>query len=153
MRFSLTLAAATVALTLVLPAGAAARTTYYIPPGNSSGSEYVESVPTASGNAPTSGLAGAHGSRADILSKQTLSALARDGTVGAQTAAFANATAPAFQSSAAGTASSGGSSPVLAVARAVIGLGGHGTFGLLAFALVAAALLTGAIAWRRRRAG
>lgn len=153
MRLPLILAAIMV---LALPASAAARTTYYIPPGNSSGSEYVESVPTVGGNAPTSAVAGGTGSRRDILSKQTQAALERYGTVGAQTADFADATAPAFQGPAAGVsgaAPSAGSSPALAVARSVIGLGAHGGFGLLPPALIAAALLTGAIALRRRRAG
>ena len=98
-------------LALAVPASAAASTQYFIPPGNSGGSEYLESVPTAGGSSPTNGLTrhgtGGSGSQG-ALPPSTQSSLSRFGSVGKQTAAFANRTAPAGTTGNASRGSSNG---------------------------------------------
>ena len=86
------------AFALALPADAFASTQYFIPPGNSGGNEYVESVPTAGGSSPTNVLphhGGGGTPSSGTLSPGTRSSLLNDGTPGKQAAAFAEATGPA----------------------------------------------------------
>jgi hypothetical protein len=106
-------------LALVLPASATASTQYYIPPGNSSGNEYVESVPTAGGSAPAlaihhggSGGSGSRGSGSGgAISPATRAALVRQGNDGAQTAAFVEATSPSAGFASSTPASTSGHTP------------------------------------------
>src|SRR5947209_12491732 len=86
---------------LGLPASAVASKQPYItlvPPGNSGANQYVENVPTASGNGSTSNLtqpSGPGGSRGGALPASTQTALAHQGANGVRAAAIAAATAPA----------------------------------------------------------
>src|SRR5579864_3014210 len=92
----------TVGLVLLLAAPAAAfgRGTPLTPAGNSAVGQYVEIIPTASGGRPSSSVHASDGSsssqpaESNPLAASTQHALARDGRVGAQAAAVAEATAP-----------------------------------------------------------
>jgi hypothetical protein len=92
MKTSLTALCATVACLVAAPAAMA---TKYAPPGNSAISEYIENVPGAKGNVPSTSVH-SHGSAGSgVLSASTQHALAQKGSDGAQVAALAAATAPA----------------------------------------------------------
>jgi hypothetical protein len=97
-----TIVAALVALALPASALASTPPKYFIPPGNSSGNQYVESIPTAGGKSSTNGVThsgGGHGT----LPPRTQSALVSQGHDGAQAAAFANATGNGPQSGGSGS--------------------------------------------------
>jgi hypothetical protein len=95
----------------VLAPAAAAKTKNVAPPGNSAISQYVESIPTASGNKPSSSLHSGGGSHhgggtgggttsgggtggGGSIPSSTQQQLAASGAAGAQAAALAQATAP-----------------------------------------------------------
>ncbi len=148
------------------------------PPGNSGVNQYVEHVPTACGDKPTSGTQGGGvgggaggpggpggpGSGSGI-SGQTASQLAKLGAAGKAAAAFAQATAPSRGKGSGGqngnhgsvsgaTAGGSGSSPITSLVKALTGSssgGGLGTF--LPILLVATLIgVTGIALLRRRRA-
>src|SRR5438270_1223913 len=92
-----------------------------VPPGNSGASQYAESVPTASGNQPTSSLPGGGGSQGggggqggsggpggSAVSSATVHALSAQGAAGTAAATLALATAPSRASSPAGARHRGG---------------------------------------------
>ncbi len=162
---------------LVLPASASAITYTVIPPSNSGGDQYVESVPTASGNRSSrvvaKGESGVHraSSASGPITPATQAALVRQGRVGRKAAALARATAPANVhrsavggvvsgggssggGSSGGGASGGGSSPVGTLVGSLVGAGSDGGLGVaLPVALIVTALGVSAVAVRRRRAG
>ncbi len=110
-----------VVVALAIPASAVASTQYYIPPGNSGGNQYVESVPSAGGSTPANRIGHSRGS-GGALSPGTQSSLLQYGSTGRQTAAFANATAPGAGAEAHG----GGGSHTRAAGGPVGGSGGSG---------------------------
>ena len=77
-------------IAVALPSAAAARLRTIAPPGDSSVSQYVESVPSDSGNRPTASL-GSH----PALTPSQSQALDRAGTGGKTLVAVVDATAPA----------------------------------------------------------
>jgi hypothetical protein len=88
-------------VTVALPAAAGAAGRPLVPQGNSGANQYVESIPTAGGQRPTSsvganqtGSAGSS-STSSILTPSVRAALASQGHDGRQTAALARAYAPA----------------------------------------------------------
>ena len=157
------------AVCLALPAGAAAKIRPYIPPGNAGANEYVESVPTPTGNKPTTNVIEAPG--AGSLTPATESALVATGPDGRRAAALANATAPptlrhrrnrqhgTTTSGSGGPPGSGGggsigsSSPGSAagtVVESVFGLHGQGGAALPVILILAALALGAGRMWRRR---
>ncbi len=93
MRLS-SIAVAAVAVSL---AAAPAASAYKLaPPGNSAVSQYVENVPGAKGNVPTTSIHSHSGSGTSVaVTPSTQRALSSQGADGARAAALANATAPA----------------------------------------------------------
>jgi len=148
-------------MALALPAAASAGIRTIAPPGESAVSEYVESVPTAKGQSPTSSL----GSQAGALTPSQTAALDRSGAEGRTLAAVVDATSPSpvaapARTAGRGNAAAGGRaqslppgdgsrSPVDSVASAA--LGGGGGMGLLLPALMLAAVLVTAVGLFRRR--
>jgi hypothetical protein len=146
---------------LALPAGAAAQST--APPGNAGIDEYLETVPSGSGN---KSVVPKRGSR-DGLSPSTVKALEAQGADGKLAAELAASTAPATSAkpSASGSGSGGNGSapgvklrdepaqsPITAVVDAVTGASGDGGMGLLLPILLigtSAAVLAAALARRR----
>jgi hypothetical protein len=120
-----------IALGVLVPAAHATNRTI-APPGNSGVQQYLENVPTASGNRPTNSIhAGGSGGGGGGggVSPSTQRRLAALGVAGADTAALAKATAPRIPRRTAGRGSkplaAGGGpavrSPVAAVADTVTG--------------------------------
>lgn len=159
---------------LGFPTVAMANWTPYVPPGNSGANQYVESVPSASGNSssgavrshrPTSGKALA--AQPGPVSRSTEAALLASGRAGRITAILASTTGPRGLAPAppahrkskirSGVAvnpttppggSSGGNSGVGSVLGAMTG---GGTSSLLPFVLALSALVVAAFAVGRRR--
>jgi hypothetical protein len=70
----------------------------YVPPNQSAASQYTEDVPTAGGNAPTSGVGGSgpgSGSGAGSIPAKTLHQLNHSGSAGAAAASLARSLSPA----------------------------------------------------------
>lgn len=85
---------------LVAPASALASGPKPVPPSNSAANQYVETVPTAGGGRPATGItshsgSGSAGAPAAVLPPQTQTALRSSGRDGQRVAALAAATAPA----------------------------------------------------------
>jgi hypothetical protein len=161
---------------LAVPAAASARGRT-VPPGNSSVMQYVESIPTAKGNRPTTtitpgggggGSSGANGAAggAGVLTASQQRALARQGRGGLQVAALAAATGSgrARHRSHGGAGvttvakptpqvfTPGGSAPASDVVNALTGGSTHGGLGpLLPVILIVGALGPGLIVLSRRR--
>jgi hypothetical protein len=159
---------------VAVPASAVAAPRYYVPPGNSSADQYVESIPTAGGNGTSGRIAPrtSRGNRArgTVLSPSVESALQRVGTDGIQAATFADATGslptdaakphlrqgsvvrtPVSDSSEIRGASTGGYPAVGPVVRSLFGLSrGGGTFGVLVAVLILGTVGIGSVALRRR---
>jgi hypothetical protein len=91
MRTSLIAASAVIVSLAAAPAASAIK---IAPPGNSAVSEYVENVPGAKGNVPSSSVHRRHGDTG-ALSPSTRRALVSQGSDGTQAAVLAIATAPA----------------------------------------------------------
>lgn len=159
---------------LAFPAAASASWVPYVPPSNSGANQYVESVPSASGNTstgtvrshrPTSGKALA--AQPGAVSPRTEAALLAAGNPGRVTAVLAATTGPRLpaqsgthhtkqHSGVAGSPSdpsSGGGGSGSSGAGSVVGAltGTSGTSGLLPVALALSALALAAIAVARRR--
>ena len=130
------------------------------PPGNSAVSQYVESIPTASGSRPVSSLNSGGGSggpgAAGGLSSGTSRSLAGNGRAGAGVLNLVRSTAPTHRAS---NPSWGGAflhkqgvSPVTSVLRALTGSSSSGGLGiLLPIILVTALVGAGGLALLRRR--
>lgn len=150
-----TAAALAVALALALPTTAIARrsTGTIAPPGNSAVSQYVEDIPTAKGERPTStihpgGGPGRPGGGASVpLSQGAARALNHRGPDGRGAAAVAEATSP-LGHGLGGTG--GGSSPFATIVKTATGSSG-GLGALLPILLIVVAIGGGLIALRRRR--
>jgi hypothetical protein len=128
------------------------------PPGNSGVDEYLETVPTAGGNAPSSGApSGGHGHLPAAVTK----ALAARGADGRATAALAAGTAPSGPARSTPPAGlparelrePSGSSVPSAIARALGGEGAGGMGVWLPILLALSALGIGGVAVARRRSG
>lgn len=176
-RFAIALAIA-----LAAPSWAQARVHTIAPPGNSGVGQYVETLPTAGGGQPTStvhsggaggpvgrgGSGGGPGAWAGgAVASSTQRALARQGSVGAATAALAQATAPRPARSGRSDAGSGhgrvnpsslaaaggdGSSPSTSVIKALTGSTNSGGLGpLLPIALIGSVLAAAVLTLVRRR--
>jgi hypothetical protein len=170
-------AVALVVLVAAIPASAVASTQYYIPPGNSSANEYVESVPTAGGGSASGfpGVGGGtrpqHGGTAGAVSSSTRSALVHQGRDGVLTAAFATESAPAGPhitgaerapehasrnhaggAVTTGTGAADSGSPVGSVLGALTGAGGATSSRVLLLILILVGLGTATVALRRRLA-
>ena len=168
------LLAAAITISVMVPATAQASFKPYVPPGNSAANEYVESVPTASGNRSTRPITShsSSASQSSALSPGTQTALARQGRDGARAAALVQATAPASarkhnrHSSTGGAAPNGSggggsgggsgggtaSAPAATLLHALTGSGTSSGLGaaLPALLIVAALTLSGIALWRRR---
>lgn len=148
-------------LVLVLPTAAAARSRTIAPPGDSSVSQYLETVPTSAGPSPTS----SPGDQRGALTPGQRQALARSGADGQTLAAVVAATSPPPAGASGGTSGATGAasthgaaaggrlppvvlarhsagSPVASIAAAVGGGGGMGIF----LPAVMLALLVGIVA-------
>jgi hypothetical protein len=159
---------------LAAPATASARGGPVFPAGNSSVNQYVEVVPTVTGGRPVTnihsatGVGGGSGASdrpsgggASPIAPSTQRSLSRQGTNGAETAAFVRATAPAGVDRAQTTGATSISSPAAPqrsvsseVLAAISGSATHGGLGPLLPALLIAALLAAPafyIARRRNR--
>jgi hypothetical protein len=158
------IAAVVVGALLIVPAMASASRTV-APPGNSSVSQYVETVPTAKGNRPTSTIApgggggggsssggsASSGSGGSSVSAKTAKALSKAGKAGQRALALARATAPGAVAPAA-KGNSGGSSALSTLVRAATGSSSSGGMGsLLPAILIVVALCGAALAFRNRR--
>src|SRR5579862_893164 len=162
---------------LAAPAAALGHGTPVAPAGNSAVNQYVEILPTASGGRPSSSVetGNSGGSESSPITASTQRALARQGGVGAQAAAVAEATAPHLTARPVvhrkrgahplpGITPGGGSvsvyngpaaphrSSASQLAAALTGSATHGGLGaLMPILLVAAAAGAVALALRRRR--
>ena len=132
------------------------------PPGNSSAGEYLETVPTSSGNRRSDSFpgGGGGGGHRGGPSASTVHRLGGLGAAGKGALAFARRTAPstarpprAFNRPAGAVADAGtGGSPLDAIVKRVLGSsdsGGTGT--LLPLTLLVAAIALSAVALARRR--
>jgi len=160
-------------LALALPASAGAQAP--LPPSNSAANQYVEDVPTASGNRPTTGITRRESARPlssaapGPLAPSTSGALAHQGADGAGTAALVRATAPprprhrsgagrprgggVSGAGVSGGGSSGdGASPPATVFQSLTGFSLAGGLGaVLPVILILSALGVRAVVLRRRR--
>jgi hypothetical protein len=154
---------------LVFPASALASTHPVIPPGNSGANQYIETLPSASGQGradvrtpsgthPASSGTSSVGS--PVLPTPVASSLARRGHDGRAAARFARATGPsgarhrdlAVSRSPGGPKPPAGSSPVSTVLGSLTGLSGGGGLGAaLPIILVLIAVWIAGLAIRRRR--
>jgi hypothetical protein len=152
---------------LLIAAAASARVRTIAPPGNSAVNQYVENIPTANGNRPTSTVhpgggvgSGGSGGGGRGLSAPTEHAFAKRGRDGASAAALANATAPANGPAAGGSGAGGSggssgtsSSPLATLLKAATGSSSHGGLGpSLPVILIVIAFGGAALGLRRRRA-
>jgi hypothetical protein len=151
---------ALVALALAVPAGAQAQ-------DNSALDEYLETIPGAGGDNPSSGQDGGSGGGGDPLPAETSASLESQGPAGAAAAAVAEATAPERRGGAGGSGErerrgsedggSGGGGGLPAVDEVVDNVaGGSDSDGLgIVFPIVLGAALLAAIAFVliRRRGG
>lgn len=172
----LTAGAVAVAIGLVAPQVASAQGNT-IPPGNSAISQYLESIPTAKGSQPSTGIHWKHGSHSSGtrpggggaggagggaggsnggggVPSSTDRALAAKGPAGAADAAFASSTAPTSATGGKGqkqTPSGGSVSPAASVLKSLTGSSNGGGLGPLLPIILAAALLAGTTLALKRR--
>jgi hypothetical protein len=145
-------------------ASARAKSTILVPPGNSSVSQYVESVPTAGGGRPSGSIhtgvppSNRSGGGGGPISPSTVRQLHAQGAAGTAAAALAVATAPSRPRSPARVSqqppppSGGGASPLSSVVKALTGSSSSGGLGLLLPIILVATLLCGTlVAVLRRR--
>lgn len=160
---------------VIVPCAASARSHPIAPPGNSGVNQYVESIPTADGNRPstsvvpgTGGGGGESGgpSAPSPLAPTTQRALARQGAEGRRTALVARATAPSglrgsarthggLSSARSAGGAGSGPSPASAVVKALTGSatsGGLGDMLPAILVLTSVGAVATAIVRRRRRA-
>jgi hypothetical protein len=158
---------------LILPGIAGAKLRPVIPPGNSGANQYEESIPTARGGQPSTGVrpgtdTRARGGSPTALAPSTQRALAAQGQDGIQAAAAARATAPAgvrgvavgrtgkpaaggttsiapAQSSITAGSHGSGSSPVSQVLQALTGSSAQGGLGVTLPVILIITLLAAAI--------
>ena len=174
------LAALVIVLALALPGVAVAKRPGVAPPGNSGVHQYVETLPTANGNRPTSTLpsaghqptgpvvggpeggsgagggSGLGGGQATPAippgAQRALSAKGPTGRAAARLLQETAAATPPHRQIQAATAGASGASAARSVAGALLGSGSAGGLGpLLPVVLIVAAVVLGAIAILRRR--
>lgn len=155
-----------VLIALLLSAEASAQAAAVAPPGNSSVSQYLETIPTAAGGRPTASAPPLGGPSSARLSPSVQHAFAREGPIGRKTEAVVSATAPPIghrhgeSAGAAGvppqppSAGAGGSGdpPASTLAKALTGSSATGGLGvLLPVILILIAISGGVLALLRRR--
>jgi hypothetical protein len=134
------------------------------PPGNSAVNQYVEDIPTAKGNRPTSTITpggpgggstgrGASSGAGGRLSSTAARAFAKHGATGRSAAALASATgAGASPPRHVSGATGGGSSPLATLVKDTTGSGsGSGLGAILPVLLIVIAITGAALALKRRR--
>ncbi len=165
---------------VALPAGASAAGRPLLPQGNSGANQYVESIPTAGGQRPTSSVdrrRSASSRESQVLTPSVQSALAHQGHAGRETAALAATYAPANRrrsrrgavvagggssspgtpaggTPAGGTPAQSGSSASAMLVRSLTGFSSPGLGAGLSVILILSALGAGVLrVVRRRRVG